>query len=91
MPNVTNKNPLVIDTAAESISTDPLRIAAVVIEPTAAAWQLQLHDASGGNLVFAARDNLKAPLSLPPLPESFSVSGLYATTVTNCRALVYLR
>ncbi len=91
MANVTDKRPFVIDTDTAEISATPVRIACIVIDPTAAAWAIELHDAASGNLIFAASNNLEAPFSSPPFPPEFSVSGIYATTVTNCRALVYYK
>ena len=89
MANATDVNPIYIDTVGE-IRTIPAVIQSILVRPTAAAWLAVLHDASGGDVIFEANNNLQVALALS-FPQGFRVTGIWATTLTNCKVLVYLQ
>lgn len=87
--NVIDKNPIFYDTAgATSAITSQTAIIGIIVNPTAAAWAVVIHDAASGDVVFKTQDNLQAPVSIS-FPGGLIQSGLYATTLTNAEVLVY--
>jgi len=85
MANITNKNPMVIDTVG-SVMTTPFEIGSINIIASADTWEVVLKDASGGNEIFRAvsaitndRGGLKGPYVIGPT----KVSGIYADTLTD--------
>ena len=89
--DITTGNPLFFDTAgASSAVTDPMRLHAIVINPTAVSWAITVHnDSAGTKVIFKTSSAANEPLVHLFPPEL--TTALYVTTLTNCEALVYLR
>jgi len=85
-------DPIFLDTTgATSSITDSLTITAIVVNPTAATWVVELNDASAGDVVFKTQDNLQAPFGVTFPGKGLFATGLWATTLTDCEVLVYLQ
>lgn len=91
--NILTTNPIYLGTAgATSAITSRLQIKAIVWWDNAstAGDDLEIHDAAGGNLIFAAvASTAKHTVIFTPARPIF-VSGLYLTTLDSGEVLVYV-
>lgn len=82
MANDFTANPLYIDTASAG-TTDNYKIKNIIVNASGDNWEVVLHDIAGGRVIFHAKSNIANHRFVQSNMGGMSVTGVYATTLTN--------